>query len=173
MRRKERKSSGTRNESSLKGGLFVLKKIIVLSVLIVLGAASVGNAAAAAPAVPAGDKIGVIDSQEIISKHPAFEGAAKQLQQTGRQKESEAKAMADKETEPAKKAQAVQTKRMELAKEEQRLMEPIFKDCQEAVRVVAKKQNITLVLEKASVYFGGKDITDDVIKQLILDSAKK
>jgi outer membrane protein len=148
----------------------VLKKIIVLSVLIVLGAASVGSAAAAAPA---GDTIGVIDSQEIISKHPSFEDAAKQLQQTGRQKESEAKAMADKETEPAKKAQAVQTKRMELAKEEQRLMEPIFKECQEAVRVVAKKQNITLVLEKASVYFGGKDITDDVIKQVLVAHAKK
>jgi outer membrane protein len=148
----------------------VLKKIIVLCVLIVLGADSVVSAAAAAPA---GDTIGVIDSQEIISKHPSFEDAAKQLQQTVRQKESEAKAMADKETEPAKKAQAVQTKRMELAKEEQRLMEPIFKECQEAVRVVAKKQNITLVLEKASVYFGGKDITDDVIKQVLLTHAKK
>ena len=148
----------------------MLKKIIVLSVLIVLGAVSQGSAAAA-PA--AGDTIGVIDSQEIISKHPAFEEAAKQLQQAGRQKESEAKAMADKETEPAKKAQAVQTKRMELAREEQRLMEPIFKECQEAVRIVAKKKNITLVLEKASVYFGGADITEDVIKQVILANAKK
>jgi outer membrane protein len=154
----------------------VLKKIIVssvLGVLGVLGAACLGSTAEAAAAAPAGDTIGVIDSQEIISKHPAFEDAAKQLQQTGRQKESEAKAMADKETEPAKKAQAVQTKRMELAKEEQRLMEPIFKECQEAVRVVAKKKNITLVLEKASVYFGGADITEDVIKQVALAYAKK
>jgi outer membrane protein len=147
----------------------VLKKIIVLCALSFLSIACLGNAAnAAAAAAPAGDTIGVIDSQEIVSKHPAFENAAKQLQQIGRQKESEAKAMADKETEPAKKAQAVQTKRMELAKEEQRLMEPIFKECQEAVRVVAKKKNITLVLEKASVYFGGADITEDVIKQAIL-----
>jgi outer membrane protein len=153
----------------------VLKKIIIVSMLIVLGVACLGSAAsaAAAAAAPAGDRIGVIDSQEIISKHPAFEEAARQLQQTGRQKESEAKAMADKETEPAKKAQAVQTKRMELAKEEQRLMEPIFKDCQEAVRVVAKQKNITLVLEKASVYFGGADITEDVIKQVLRAYATK
>jgi outer membrane protein len=139
--------------------------------LVILGAACQGSAAPAAPA--AANSIGIIDSQEIISKHPAFEEAAKQLQQTGRQKESEAKAMADRETEPAKKAQAVQTNRMELAREEQRLMEPIFKECQEAVRVVAKSKNITLVLEKASVYFGGVDITDDVVKQLILASARK
>ncbi|MDR2176091.1 MAG: OmpH family outer membrane protein [Synergistaceae bacterium] len=130
-----------------------------------------GSAASAAPA--AGDVIGVIDFQQVVFKHPAFEEATKQLQQTRRQKESEAKAMADKETEPAKKAQAVQTKRMELVKEEQRLMEPIFKECQEAVRVVAKKKNITLVLENASVYFGGADITEDVIKQVILTNAKK
>jgi outer membrane protein len=157
-----------------EGGVFVLKKIIVVSMLIVLGVACLGSAAsAAAAAAPAGDRIGVIDSQEIISKHPAFEEAARQLQQTGRQKESEAKAMADKETEPAKKAQAVQTKRMELAREEQRLMEPIFKDCQEAVRVVAKQKNITLVLEKASVYFGGTDITEDVVKQVLRAHATK
>jgi outer membrane protein len=60
----------------------------------------------------------------------------------------------------------MQTKRMEAAREEQRLMEPILKDCQEAVRVVAKARNVTVVLEKASVYFGGLDITDYVVQQL-------
>lgn len=121
----------------------------------------------------AADTIGVIDSQGIISQHPAFENAAKQLQQIARQKESEAKAAADRETEPAEKAKVVQAKRGEMAKEEQRLMEPIFKDCQEAVRVIAKKRNVTLVLEKASVYFGGLDITQDVIQQLKINGAKK
>ena len=121
----------------------------------------------------AADTIGVIDSQGIISKHPAFEEAAKQLQQIAKQKESEAKAAADKEKEPADKARVVQAKRGELAREEQRLMEPIFKDCQEAVRVVAKKKNVTLVLEKASVYFGGLDITEDVVQQLKITASKK
>ncbi|MDR1376504.1 MAG: OmpH family outer membrane protein [Synergistaceae bacterium] len=121
----------------------------------------------------AADTIGVIDSQGIISKHPAFEDAAKQLQQIAKQKESEAKAAADKETEPAEKARVVQAKRVEMTREEQRLMEPIFKDCQEAVRVVAKKKNVTLVLEKASVYFGGQDITDDVVQQLKISASKK
>lgn len=123
-----------------------------------------------AGAAVAADTIGIIDSQGIITKHPGFEEAAKKLQQLSKQKESEAKALADKETDPAKKAQAIQTKRMELAKEEQRLMEPIFRDCQEAVRVVAKKQNVTVVLEKASVYIGGVDITQDVIQQLLINN---
>ena len=138
------------------------KKIALLS-LIAVAVAFWGEKTASAA-----DTIGVIDSQGIISKHPAFEEAAKQLQQIAKQKESEAKAAADKEKEPADKARVVQAKRGELAREEQRLMEPIFKDCQEAVRVIAKKKNVTLVLEKASVYFGGLDITQDVIQQIHL-----
>jgi outer membrane protein len=141
-------------------------KVALLGLAVVTLFAAEGWAAAA-------DTIGVIDSQMILTKHPSFEDVAKQLQQIARQKEGEARAAADKETEPAQKNQAMLTKRMELAKEEERLMGPIAKDCQEAVRVVAKKRNVTVVLEKASVYFGGVDITDDVIQQLSLDKAKK
>jgi outer membrane protein len=173
-RRKFGASSAKESEkdfSVFKGGNKVkmfkktFKKLSLLGLLTALcwagGLWSGGTAEAA-------DTIGVIDSQQIISKHPSFENAAKQLQEIGKQKESEAKAAADKETQPAQKAQVVQAKRLELAREEQRLMEPIFKQCQEAVRIIAKKKNVTLVLEKASVYFGGSDITQDVIQQLQL-----
>jgi outer membrane protein len=135
--------------------------VAALGVFLVAGAAFAADAKAST-----GDVIGIIDSQLIVSKHPDFEKTAKELQQVLKQKESEAKAAADKESEPSKKAQIVQAKRMEAAKEEQRLMEPIFKACQEAVRVVAKQRNVTIVLEKASVYFGGQDITDYVVQQL-------
>ncbi len=145
----------------------IFKKAVLMRLVAVVALMFMGSAASAA------DTIGIIDSQGIISKHPGFEEAAKKLQQVGKQKESEAKAAADKETDPAKKAQVVQAKRMELAKAEQELMEPIFKACQEAVRVVAKNKNVTLVLEKGSVYFGGMDITEEVIQQLLLQKAKK
>ena len=145
----------------------MFNKIVVLSVLILSALLALGSAAMAA------DTIGVIDSQKIVTEHPKFEDVSKQLQQIGSQKESEARAAADKETDTARKAQVVQAKRMELAREEQRLMEPIFQNCQDAVRVVAKKKNVTLVLEKAAVYFGGVDITQDVIQQLKIDSSKK
>ena len=136
------------------------KKILVSSLLIAAVVVLTGSVAGAA------DTIGVIDSQQIVSQHPSFESVTQQLQQISRTKESEAKAAADKEPDTAKKAQIVQTKRMELAREEQRLMEPIFQNCQEAVRVVATQKKVTRVLEKASVYFGGQDITLDVIQQL-------
>jgi outer membrane protein len=142
------------------------KKIVLLSLMASAVVVCGEKIAAAAAAAAQGDTIAVINSQEIVSKHPNFEEATKQLQQISRTKEAEAKAAADKEPDAAKKAQLIQAKRRELAQEEQRLMEPIFKDCQQAVRVVATKKNVTIVLEKASVYFGGTDITVDVIQQL-------
>ena len=83
-----------------------------------------------------------------------------------RKKANEAKAAADKETDNAKKAQAVQAKRMEVAQEEQRLMAPIYRDCEQAVREVASRKKIVLVLDKFVVLIGGVDITQDVIQQL-------
>ena len=145
------------------------KKMVVSSLVIALAVVLTGGAAfaAAAPKPSPGDVIGVIDSQLIVSKHPAFEEAARQLQQVMRQKENEARTAVDQEPDQAKKANIMQTKRMEAAREEQRLMEPIYKDCQEAVRIIAKQRNVTIVLEKASVYFGGEDITDYVVQQLM------
>ena len=145
------------------------KKIVASSLVAVLAVFLTGGTAfaAAAPKTPPGDVIGVIDSQLIVSKHPSFENTARQLQQVMRQKENEARTAVDQEPDQAKKANIMQTKRMEAVREEQRLMEPIYKDCQEAVRVIAKQRNVTIVLEKASVYFGGEDITDYVVQQLM------
>ena len=145
---------------------FIALSLAVVSVVFLTGG-TVFAAPAAAPKASPGDVIGVIDSQLIVSKHPAFEEAAKQLQQIMRQKENEARIAVEKEPDQAKKSQIMQTKRMEAAREEQRLMEPIYKDCQEAVRVIAKQRNVTIVLEKASVYFGGQDVTDYVVQQLL------
>ena len=55
---------------------------------------------------------------------------------------------------------------MELAQEEQKIMAPIYRDCEQAVREVAVRKKLTLVLDKFVVLIGGEDITQDVIQQL-------
>lgn len=124
------------------------------------------SAAASAPAVNASDGIGIVDRGEILSKHPGLARVQQQLATIARQKENEAKTAADKETDTAKKAQAVQAKRMELAQEEQKLMAPIYRDCEQAVREVAVRKKLTLIVDKFVVLIGGVDITQDVIQQL-------
>ena len=132
-----------------------------------------GVASEAAAAESAGDKIGVIDSQMVVTQHPKFEAAMKELQAIGRKKEEEARVAADKEPDDTKKAQLIREKRLELAKEEQRLMEPIIQEAQLAVRTVAKRKGLTVILEKASVYVGGIDITEDVVQQVKKDAILK
>nr|WP_315103624.1 OmpH family outer membrane protein [uncultured Fretibacterium sp.] len=143
-----------------------LRNFLVLSVtafLFVLAAGGVANAAV--------DSVGVIDMYEVTNNHPKMNDAKAQLATISRQKETEAKAAADKESDPAKKAQIVQAKRMELAREEQKIMDPIFRDCQQAVREVATNKKLTLVLNKSVVLIGGSDITQDVIQQLAKSNA--
>lgn len=50
-------------------------------------------------------------------------------------------------------------------------MDPIFRDCQQAVREVAVNKKLTLVLNKSVVLIGGSDITQDVIQQLAKGNA--
>jgi outer membrane protein len=126
----------------------------------------ISDAAFAGAAASGGDKIGVIDSQNVITNHPDFEKAMKELQVISRKKEEEARAAADLETDENRKAQKIREKRMELAKEEQRIMEPIIQQAQKAVRSVDKNKGLTIILEKASVYVGGIDITQDVIQEI-------
>ena len=150
--------------SSKKVVLVVLAMSLVVMGLV--SAASAASKKAAAAAAANTDSVGIVDRGEILNNHPRLEEARRQLANLARQKENEAKAAADKETDTTKKAQAVQAKRMELAQEEQKLMAPIYRDCEQAVREVAVKKKLTLVLDKFVVLIGGVDITQDVIQQL-------
>ena len=143
-----------------------LRNFLVLSVTALVFVLAAGGAANAAV-----DSVGVIDMYEVTNNHPKMNDAKAQLATISRQKETEAKAAADKESDPAKKAQIVQAKRMELAREEQKIMDPIFRDCQRAVREVATNKKLTLVLNKSVVLIGGSDITQDVIQQLAKGNA--
>ena len=146
--------------------MLFLRNFLVLSVTAIVFVLAAGGAANAAV-----DSVGVIDMYEVTNNHPKMNDAKAQLATISRQKETEAKAAADKESDPAKKAQIVQAKRMELAKEEQKIMDPIFRDCQRAVREVAVNKKLTLVLNKSVVLIGGSDITQDVIQQLAKGNA--
>ena len=141
--------------------MLFLRNFLALSVTAFLFFLAVGGSANAAV-----DSVGVIDMYEVTNNHPKMNDAKAQMATISRQKETEAKAAADKESDPAKKAQIVQAKRMELAREEQKIMDPIFRDCQRAVREVATNKKLTLVLNKSVVLIGGSDITQDVIQQL-------
>ena len=112
------------------------------------------------------DVMGCVDPQKIMFQHPKFEQIQKQIRDVTNKKQEEAKAAIEKETDDKKKAQIFQNKRTEAANEERKLMEPIFKDINLAIRTVANAKKITVVVDKGAVFYLGTDITDDVIAEL-------
>jgi len=60
----------------------------------------------------------------------------------------------------------VQSLQLEMREEEAKLMNPILKEINETIAKVAKAKGITIVLNKGLVYYGGIDITNDVVTAL-------
>lgn len=137
-----------------------MKKVITISVLAALAAVFVAGAAFAA------DTIGVISSQAVLLQHPKFDQTQKQLKSISDTKGKEAQTAIDKESDDKKKAQIFQSKRMELVQEEQKLMGPLLNEINVAIRTVANQKKLTVVVEKEIVFYGGVDITADVIAEL-------
>ena len=136
------------------------KKLILLAVLSVFSLAIVSGVALAA------EKIGVIEPQTVLSQHPKMAQVRKQIQEMVQKKQEEAKAAIAKEKDDKKKAEIYQTKKNEAAVEEQKLMAPLLKDVDIAIRSVAKAKGLTLVIDVAQALMGGVDITQDVVAEL-------
>jgi outer membrane protein len=119
----------------------------------------------------ANEKVGVMDPQKVLYLHPKFQQTQNQIKAMMDKKQAEMKAAIDKEKDNNKKAQIFEAKRSEAAQEEKKLMDPIFKDIDTAIRTVCKNKGITVVVDKNSVFFGGIDITDEVIQELKKKSA--
>lgn len=132
----------------------------VLLCALVLGVAFFSGAAEAA------DTFGVVDSQKLLFQHPRSEAIYKELLDKNREKITETENLIAKEPDPMKQVQIYEDQQREFIKEQQILMTPLLKDCEEIIRVVAQKKKITVVMEKDAAYLGGVDLTEEVIEIL-------
>jgi outer membrane protein len=132
----------------------------VFIVSLLLGCFSAGVSVAAE------EKVGGIDPQKVLFQHPKYEQTLQQIKSIADKKQESAKAAIDKESDNNKKAEIFQNMRKEIAEEEQKLMLPLFKDIELAVRAVAGAKQVTVVVDKAALFYGGIDITEDVVQEL-------
>lgn len=117
-------------------------------------------------ALAAEDKIGFVDTQKVLSSHSKYESSQKHLEEFVKKKSDAAKAAAAKETDNQKKAAIIEKAREESGAEEMRVMNPITDEITKTIEKVAKSKGVTVVLNKVLIYFGGIDLTEDVIKAL-------
>ena len=118
--------------------------------------------AAGAASYAAEDVVGYVDDMMVLQQYSKFEQARKQLNDLS----NAAKAAFDKETDEKKKNEIVQNLQLEMREEEAKIMTPILKEVNETIAKVAKKKGVTIVVNKALVYYGGTDLTQDVINAL-------
>jgi outer membrane protein len=137
----------------------LLKKTVVLlalALMILNFSAVVADAAS--------DKIGFIDPQRVLEAHSKYEASQKQIDEFIKKKTEEARTAAEKETDAEKRMQIIETARMESGQEDLKVMKPILDDINKVIESVAKAKGVTIVIERVFVFYGGVDLTDDVVK---------
>ena len=135
-----------------------MKKTAVLIMIAVMAILTFGTASFAA-----NDTVGYVDDMAILQQFSKFKQAQQQLEALSKKKSDAAKAAFDKETDEKKKANIVQNLQLEMRNEESKLMSPVLKEVNDTISKVAKAKGVTIVLNKVLVYYGGVDLTQDVI----------
>lgn len=114
----------------------------------------------------ADDIVGYVDDMGVLQQFSKFQQAQKQLDELGKKKSNTAKAAFDKESDEKKKSEIVQNLQFEMREEEAKLMNPVLKEVNDTIAKVAKQKGVTIVVNKALVYYGGIDLTQDVVNAL-------
>ena len=114
----------------------------------------------------ADDTVGYVDDMGMLQQFSKFQQAQKQLDELGKKKSNAAKAAFDKESDEKKKSEIVQNLQFEMREEEAKLMNPVLKEVNDTIAKVAKQKGVTIVVNKALVYYGGIDLTQDVVNAL-------
>ena len=127
---------------------------------------ALGAAFLATPAIGASDvtDIGSLD-QQALAALPQFQAANKQLNGYGAslQKQYLGRAQHASQSEQQRLAGEFQSR---MADKQRQLFGPLFGRAQVAIASVASSKNLTVVVDKRIVVFGGQDITNNV-KQLL------
>ena len=136
-----------------------MKKILLF---IVMALISLNTLAAAAEA--ASDKIGFIDTQRILAAHPKYDESRRYLDDFITKKSDEARAAAEREPDANRRMAIIDEARSASGLEEMRIMNPITVDINKVIETVAMSRGVTVVLEKVYIFFGGVDLTDDIVR---------
>ena len=112
------------------------------------------------------DRVGFIDAQRALVAHPKYEQSQKQLNDFVEKTTNEAKKLAETKQNEQERLAVIENARWACGDEEMRVMNPITADINGIIEKVAKTKGVTVVLNKMLIYFGGVDITEDVVKGL-------
>ena len=139
----------------------ILIAVIFIGSVVALALTQTGNIASAASS----SSVGVIDYQQVLAAHPDAQNIPSQMEaavnDVRKEFEEKSAGMSDQE-----KADYYQQCQQRLAQKQQELLDPIRNSVEAAIKKVADKKGISVVIEKAAVIYGGQDITQEVIAEI-------
>ena len=139
----------------------ILIAVIFIGSVVALALTQTGNIASAASS----SSVGVVDSRQIMASHPNVQNLQTQLQTTidevKREFEEKSAGMNDQE-----KADYYRQCQERIAQKQEELIAPIEQSIQAAIKKVADKKGMAVVIDKMAVVYGGQDITQEVISEL-------
>lgn len=146
-------------------------KIVALAVaaVFVLGVAGIAlsqtGRAPVATAASSGGDIGYVNYQLLVSQHPDMAAAQQSMQSEVDQAKKDFDAKTQGMNDQDKQQYYMQTQQR-LSMKQQELLKPIYDKVDAAIKDVASAQGVSVVLDKSNVIYGGKDLTDAVMKKI-------
>lgn len=138
----------------------VLIALVFMGSVVALALTQTNGIASAAPA----SNVGVVDYQQFATLKivtDVEEQMQKEAQAAQEKFNAETANMNDQQ-----KQEYYQQTMQRLQQQHSDLMDPVRKQIEDAVKQVADAQGLSVVIQKDAVVYGGKDITQDVIKKL-------
>ena len=153
-----------RNPKNVKTISLIVAAIFVIGCF-TLAMSAGGFGGAVASAASSESAIGVVNYQVLVSQSPRLEQIRSDMQKaiadTRKEFDNNSQNMNDEEKERYYKQ--LQER---LANKEKDLMDPLLNDINNTIKKIADKKGLKVVVDKATVVYGGTDITDEVAKAL-------
>ncbi len=139
----------------------ILIAVIFIGSVVALALTQTGNIASAASS----SSVGTIDYQQVMAAHPDVQNLQGQMETAVAdvKKEFDEKSAGMNDQEKADYYRQCQER---LAQKQQELLDPIRNAVDAAIKKVADKKGLAVVIDKMAVIYGGQDITADVISEL-------
>jgi outer membrane protein len=138
---------------------------VIAAVVLGIGAITVTQSTTYAAPANSGATIGYVDMQQIIKNSPDYKSAQTTLatEADTMQKEFDQKSVG---LNDAEKKQLFGQYKQRFDLKQQEVMNQVKAKIDTTIKDVATAQGLSVVLDKNSVFYGGKDLTQDVIQKI-------
>ena len=139
----------------------ILIALIFIGSVVAIALTQTGNIASAASS----SNVGVVEYDQIMVQHPDMKNLDEQMKAAVAEIKAEFDEKSAGMNDQEKQDYYMQCQERILQRREE-LLAPVVASVDSAIKAVADKKGLSVVLAKAAVVYGGQDITKEVIAQI-------